>query len=115
MNQEDPNSNTSSNMISKPDANPILALLLTFFILQLGHLVINGQTRKWGMTLLTGIIGTILCCLPGIFIAVLSCIDAYQTAERLKSGESIPENEYTQPLLYKIVKILDKTATCSKA
>ena len=107
--------NTSQNMISKPDANPILAVLLTLFVFELGHGIINGQMRKWGMTLLTRFIGGILCCLPGLFIAVLSCIDAYQTAERLKSGESIPENEYSHPLLYKIVRIIDKTATCSRA
>ena len=117
-NTADNSTNTADSagpkMISKPDANPILALLLTF-VFHLGHSAINGQTRKWGFILLAGVIGSILCCLPGTFICILSLIDAYKTAERLKSGEAIPENEYSLPLLYKIVKILDKTATCSRA
>ena len=58
-------------------------------------------------------IGSALCVLPGIFINVLSTVDAYQTAERLKKGETIGENEYTLPLLYKIVKIVDSEAICS--
>lgn len=101
--------------ISKPNANPILAVLLTWFVLGTGHIFINGQTRKWLFTLLAAFIGSILCCLPGLFISVLSIIDAYKTAVRLQSGESIPENEYSIALLYKIVKILDKSATCSDA
>jgi pSer/pThr/pTyr-binding forkhead associated (FHA) protein len=113
MSQQD--NAATPNMISKPGANPILALLLTWFVLGIGHIVVNGQTRKWLFILIANIIGNIICCLPGIFIWVLSIIDSYQTAIRLKSGESIPENEYSMPLLYKIVKILDKTATCSRA
>ena len=101
--------------ISKPDANPIVAALLTWFILGIGHVVINGQTNKWIMTLVATIIGSILCVLPGIVIGILSVIDSYQTAERLQKGESIPENEYSNELLFKICKILDKKATCKGA
>jgi hypothetical protein len=107
--------NTGQNMFSKPDANPVLALLLTWFIFGSGHAIINGQTRKWAFTLLVTFIGFILCCLPGTFVSILSIIDSYQTAERLKNGESIPQNEYSLPLLYKIVRIIDKSATCSSA
>lgn len=101
--------------IKKPDANPIVALLLTWFVFGLGHLIINGQQRKWLFTLVACIVGSICCVLPGIFIGILSVVDAYQTAERLQKGEEIPENEYSLPLLYKIIKIVDKEATCSKA
>ena len=34
-------------MISKPDANPVLALVLTWFVFGLGHMIVNGQTNKW--------------------------------------------------------------------
>jgi hypothetical protein len=102
------------NTINKPDANPIVAALLTL-VLGLGHFIINGQQRKWLFTLLANFIGTLLCCLPGAVVGILSIIDAYQTAERLQAGETIGENEYTQPLLFKIVSYLDKTATCSRA
>lgn len=103
------------NTIQKPDANPIVAALLTWLLLGSGHVLINGQQRKWLYTLATTLIGTLLCCLPGVVLGILSIVDAYQTAERLKNGEALPENEYSQPLLFKAVSFLDKTATCSRA
>ena len=105
----------SQNTISKPDANPIVAALLTWFVFGIGHIIINGQQRKWLYTLVATFVGSILCVLPGIVIGILSVIDAYQTAERLQKGEEIPENEYTQPLLFKLISMVDKEATCSKA
>ena len=101
--------------IKKPDANPVAALLLTAFVLGIGHIVINGQTNKWVFTLVATFIGSMLCVIPGILVTILSMIDAYQTAERLQKGEAIGENEYTNPMLYKICKILDKKATCKNA
>ena len=105
----------SQNTISKPDANPVVAALLTWLVFGIGHMVINGQQRKWLFTLIATFIGAILCILPGMIIGILSIIDAYQTAERLHAGEAIPENEYSMPMLYKIISMVDKTATCSKA
>ena len=102
-------------MISKPDANPIAAAILTWFVLGIGHIVINGQTNKWVITLVVTIIGTFLCFFPGIILGILSVIDSYKTAERLKAGESIPENEYSNVLLYKVCKLIDKKATCKMA
>jgi hypothetical protein len=101
--------------IRKPDANPIAAALLTWFVLGLGHLIINGQQRKWIYTLIAGLVGSCLCVLPGIVIGILSVVDAYQTAERLQNGEEIGENEYSQPFLFKIISLIDKEATCSRA
>jgi len=105
----------SQKTIKKPDANPVVALLLTFLILNLGHLITNGQQRKWLFTLIAIIVGEFLCLLPGMVIWILSVIDAYQTAQRLQAGEEIGENEYSLPLLFKIMKLIDKEATCSKA
>ena len=96
--------------ISKPDANPMLAAILTLVILNLGHIVVNGQMRKWLFTLVLMLVP----CL-GLIIWVLSIMDAYATAVRLKAGEAIPENEYSNPTLFKIMKMIDKTATCAKA
>ena len=96
--------------ISKPDANPIIALLLTWFVFGTGHWLINGQQKKWIMILVASIIGSILCCLPGMVIGILSIIDAYKTAQKLQSGKEIDENEYSVELLYKIVKIIHKEA-----
>ncbi|HNX94433.1 MAG TPA: hypothetical protein PKL14_04660 [Holophaga sp.] len=97
--------------IRKPDANPIVAALLTWFVFGLGHLLINGQQRKWIFTLVAGIVGSFLCVLPGLVIGILSIIEAYQTAERLQKGEEIGINEYCQPLLFKIISMVDKEAT----
>ena len=105
----------SGNTITKPDANPVLAALLTWLVFGIGHMVINGQQRKWLFTFIATLVGSILCLLPGIIISILSIIDAYQTAERLKGGETIPENEYSMPMLFKIISMIDKTATCAKA
>lgn len=101
--------------ISKPDANPIAAAILTWFVFGIGHIVINGQTNKWIWTIVVTFIGSFLCVLPGIVLAILSVVDSYKTAERLKAGESIPENEYSNTLLYKVCKIFDKKATCKFA
>lgn len=106
---------SDSEMISKPDANPILALILTWFVFGLGHMIINGQTNKWIWILVMTFIGSLLCGIPGMIIGIMSIVDAYQTAVRLKSGETIAQNEYSFPLLFKICKILDKKATCKNA
>jgi hypothetical protein len=96
--------------ISKPDANPIVAALLTWFVLGLGHFITNGQKTKWIKILIATLIGYVLCCLPGIVIAILSIIDAYKTAQKLQAGKEIDENEYSNELLYKIVSKLHKEA-----
>jgi len=101
--------------VSKPNANPIAAALLSFLIFSLGHLIINGQQSKWIYVLVLTFVGSLLCVLPGIIINILGAIDAYQTAERLKAGETIGENEYSNELLFKICKIVDKKATCKSA
>lgn len=101
--------------ISKPDANPIAAAILTWFVFGIGHIVINGQTNKWIMTIVVTFIGSFLCFFPGVILAILSVVDSYKTAERLKAGESIPENEYSNVLLFKVCKLIDKTATCKLA
>jgi hypothetical protein len=101
--------------ISKPDANPVVAALLTWLVLGTGHWLINGQQKKWIMILVASLIGSVLCCLPGLVIGILSIIDAYKTALKLKSGKEIDENEYSVPLLFKIVKILHKDAVLVEA
>ena len=100
--------------IKRPNANPILALLLTWFVFGLGHVIVNGQTNKWLMIMVTSLIGSCLC-LPGILVGILGVVDAYQTAVRLQKGEAIRENEYSNELLYKICKIIDKKATFKNA
>jgi hypothetical protein len=45
--------------IKKTDANPIAAALLTWLLLNLGHLIINGQTNKWLYSLIAIFIGAL--------------------------------------------------------
>jgi hypothetical protein len=104
-----------ANTIRKPDANPIVAALLTAFVLHLGHYLINGQQRKWIYCLVGILVGSIFCCVPGWVVAILSIIESYQTAQRLQNGEEIGENEYTNATLFKIIKYIDKEATCKTA
>jgi hypothetical protein len=114
MNPED--RKAGKNMVYRPDANPILALVVSIVLpspMGFGP-VYNGQLSKWCVIMLVEFIGYLLCVLPGVFIRVLSIIDTYQTAVRLKAGESIYENEYSMPLLHKIVQIIDKSATCAR-
>ena len=95
--------------ISKPDANPMVAALLCL-ILNLGHFIVNKQQKKWIMILVAQIIGNFICCIPGLLIFILSIIDAHKTAQKLKAGKEIDENEYSNALLFKIVKIIHKDA-----
>jgi hypothetical protein len=101
--------------VTKPDANPVVSLLLTLFVLGIGHVVINGQQRKWLFCLLATFLGIFACCIGATVISILSGIEAYQTAQRLQKGETIGENEYTFAPMFKVVSFLDKTATGPKA
>jgi hypothetical protein len=96
--------------ISKPDANPVVALLLSL-IWGLGHIVPNGQKNKFIKGIILQLIGLVLCCIPGWIIAILSLIDAYKTAVKLKAGKEIDENEYSFKPYYSIAKKLNKEAT----
>jgi hypothetical protein len=100
--------------VQKPEADPTLAAVVTVFF-DLGHVLINGQQKKWIYTTLVVHAGFLLCCLPGLVLRVLSVIDAYQTAQRLQAGEVVPENEYTYPPMFKVMSAIDKTATCARA
>lgn len=94
--------------ISKPDANPMVAALLCL-ILNLGHLVVNKQQKKWLMILICIVVLNFTCC-GGIIMLVLSIMDAHKTAQKLKAGKEIDENEYSVPLCFKIAKIIHKDA-----
>lgn len=96
--------------ISKPDANPVVAVILTYFW-GLGHMITNGQKEKFIKCLIGLIISVVLCCVPSLPFTILSMIDAYKTAVKLKAGKEIDEHEYSYKLFYSIMKIIDKQAT----
>ena len=81
------------DMITKPDANPILLAILNIFpcgLLPIGYFMI-GQTKKAiGFLVATWL----LSCIGGIgfLLPWIAAYDAYLLGQRLAAGESITPN-----------------------
>jgi hypothetical protein len=127
-------------MISRPGADAASAWIITWFLLGAGHAIVNGQQRKWAFYLLTIFLAAATSCilahivpatafgpskadfyaalliwmLPTAFTHVLFTIDAFKTGRRLRAGKTIHEDEYSLPLLFFIVRVFDRMATCSR-
>jgi len=126
--------------VFRPGADAASAWILTWFLLGAGHILINGQQRKWAFNLLivffAGVISCILAhlvpvtafgyskagfyvvlliwLLPTAFVHVLYTIDAFKTGKSLRRGKTIHEDEYSLPLLFNIVRLFDKMAKCGR-
>ena len=99
-------------VVKNKETEPVVALLLSLFILPgLGDMVM-GQVHKGAMKLIFVILGFCLCCFPGLIIQIFSLVDTYQTAVAIKTGDMVDENEYMFKPIYSIVKIFDKSALC---
>ena len=96
-------------LVQNRDVNPIVALLANIFLPGLGDMIL-GQTNKGIMVFVCSLLGTCLCCVPGIVVNILSHIDVYWCATSLQKGEPLGENEYKQELLFKAVRLIDKNA-----
>jgi TM2 domain-containing membrane protein YozV len=109
--EECPYGGDAMKQLQNSNINPIVPLLLNVFVLPgLGDMML-GQNQKGIMVILCSLVGICLCCVPGAAVIILSHIDVYMCAAALQRGETIGENEYRQELLYKIVKVIDKSAT----
>jgi TM2 domain-containing membrane protein YozV len=76
---------------SNPEKNPIISLILSFFISGLGQ-VYNGETLK-GVALFFGtIIGYMIFVIPGVIVWVYGMYDAYTTAKKMNEG-TVPYKE----------------------
>jgi len=95
--------------IQNKNLHPLLAVFLNWLFVGMGHMVL-GQSNKGLWLFVTCSIGTLLCCVPGIIIAILGLVDVYRVAVAVQQGVEVEENEYKVELLYKICKILDKKA-----
>ena len=95
--------------ISKPDANPVAAAILSLIIPGLGDLVINGQQKKFIMILVCYLVLWLTCC-GGLIMWISGILEAYKTAEKLKAGKEIDENEYSFKVTYTVCKIIHKEA-----
>ena len=96
--------------LENKNVNPIVAVVANWFVFGILGYILLGQTKKGLMVVVATLIGTLLCCLPGVVVAVLGLIDVYQTAEAVQKGEEVDENQYKQELLYKIVSKIHKEA-----
>ena len=96
-------------MISKPDANPIVLAVCNWFIPGLGYYLM-GQKKKFMITLgvMVGIFILAFCTLGlgGIlFLANFVFVyDAYLLGQKLQAGQSIGENENGLDFLNAIFK-----------
>ncbi len=96
-------------MISKPDANPIILAVANWFVPGLGYFLM-GQKKKFMITLgiMIGVIVVAVCTfgLGGIlgFINFVFVYDAYLLGQKLQAGQSIGENENGLDFLNAIFK-----------
>lgn len=90
--------------------SPVVALIANWFVFGILGYILIGQTKKGIMVVVATIIGSFLCFLPGMVIAILALVDVFLTAQAIEKGEEVDENEYKNELLFKIVKILHKDA-----
>jgi len=90
-------------MITKPDANPLLVASCNLLLAGgVGYFVL-GQKQK-AMIAIVICLSTQWCCgLGWVFRLVFAC-DAYLLAQKLQSGESIGENENALEFLNMIFK-----------
>ncbi|HUU75697.1 MAG TPA: zinc ribbon domain-containing protein [Methanoregulaceae archaeon] len=89
---------------SNPEKNPILSLILSFFVSGLGQ-VYNGETLK-GVALFFGtIIGYLLFVIPGVIVWVYGMYDAYTTAKNMNEG-TIPYKETNVMVLIGFVVLI---------
>lgn len=85
-------------MITKPDANPILYAILDIVIcgLPIGHFMM-GQSQKAIVLLVYWVVLNLFGL--GWIISIIAAIDAYQLGQKLQSGESIGMKENGMSLL----------------
>lgn len=88
--------------ITKPDTNPVIPALLNFFLLGgVGYLMM-GQQKKGVISIIATL--ALSCVGIGAFIPFITAYDAYLLGEKLKSGQSIGENENGLEFLNAIFK-----------
>lgn len=91
-------------MITKPDANPILLAVLNLFLFGgVGYFLI-GQKKKAIISIAIVVIGSFCLFGFGYLWAWVTAYDAYLLGQKLASGESIGENENGLEFLNAIFK-----------
>ena len=90
-------------MISKPDANPILLAILNWFFC-IGYFMM-GQKKKCIIGIVVVILTNVVTCgTLGWIVMLVFVYDAYLLGQKLQSGQSIGENENGLEFLNAIFK-----------
>ena len=82
-------------MITKPDANPILlaALNIIIFGLPIGYFMMGQQKKAIFAFVYTVVAGFVTCGTIGWAVVLVWAYDAYLLGQKLASGESISDTE----------------------
>ena len=93
-------------MITKPDANPILMALanVVFANGALGYFLLGQKKKALIALLITCVASAFLCWFPAIPMACIFAYDAYLLGQKLQNGQSIGENENGLEFLNMIFK-----------
>jgi uncharacterized membrane protein YedE/YeeE len=90
-------------------ANPLLAALGALF-LGMGHWLVNHQPSKMFVFGVLTLLGTVACVLPGVIVLGLSVLEAYRSAARLTTGQTLHPRGYTVWFAYRLATLIDKAA-----
>ena len=80
-------------MITKPDANPILFAVCNLFLFGALGYFLMGQQKKAIIAAIITVVGGTITCGMGYFVIWIFAYDAYLLGQKLQSGQAIGENE----------------------
>jgi tellurite resistance protein TehA-like permease len=91
-------------MITKPDANPVLLAALNWIGFGGVGYFLMGQKKKAIISIVIVLIGSVCLFGLGYIWVFVAAYDAYLLGQKLQRGESIGENENGLPFLNAIFK-----------
>ncbi len=91
-------------MITKPDANPIVFGVCNLFIFGALGYFLMGQQKKAIIAAIATIVLSSITCGAGSFIVFIFAYDAYLLGQKLQTGQSIGQNENGLEFLNAIFK-----------
>lgn len=91
-------------MITKPDANPIVIALCNLFVCGALGYYLAGQQKKAVIGLVIWVLGWVTCGLVSSIWQIVAAYDGYLLGQKLQSGQAIGENENALPFLNNIIK-----------
>jgi len=91
-----------SEMIHKPDTNPIIVAVLNLWILGGAGYFMMGQQKKAIISIVATVV--LAACGIGMIIPLITAYDAYLLGQKLQAGEKIGQNQNGLPFLDAIFK-----------